>query len=114
MNIVLALAVGVLFAVSTYFLLKRSVVKLLLGVLMLSYGTELLIFMMGDLSERNMPILELGEEPFADPIPQALILTAIVIGFGFISFALMLAYRFYFDLRTEDLDHLVEETEIHG
>lgn len=114
MNIVLSLVVGVLFGVSTYFLLKRSVVKLIFGIIMFSYGTEILIFMMGDLRERELPILEVGTPPFADPVPQALILTAIVIGFGVLAFAITLAYRFYFDLRTEDLDEMRQETEING
>ncbi len=112
MSLLFAILVGILFAVGTYFLLKRSIVKLILGVIMLGYGTNLLIFMTGDLSGRDMPILGIGTAQKSDPIPQALILTAIVIGFGVLAFTMTLAYRFYFDIRTEDLDEMYQETDI--
>lgn len=112
MSLLFAILVGILFAVGTYFLLKRSIVKMILGVIMLGYGTDLLIFMTGDLSGRDMPILERGVGQKSDPIPQALILTAIVIGFGVVAFTMTLAYRFYFDIRTEDLDEMYQETDI--
>ena len=113
MSLIFSILVGILFAVGTYLLLKRSIVKLILGIIMLGYGTNLLIFMMGDLTGRDMPILEIATEPKSDPIPQALVLTAIVIGFGVLAFTMTLAYRFYFDIRSEDLDVMYQETDIH-
>lgn len=117
MNIVISLLVGVLFAVATYLFLKRSVVKMILGIIMMGYATNLLIFTMGDLSQRDVPLIDLATDPIADPLPQALILTAIVIGFGILAFTLTLAYRFYFEIQAEDLDVMTDETDIknaHG
>jgi multicomponent Na+:H+ antiporter subunit C len=112
MIVVLAVLVGVLFAVATYFFLKRSIVKMVFGIIMMSYATNLMLFLTGDLDQRELPILHLARDPIADPIPQALILTAIVIGFGILAFTLTLAYRFFFEIKSEDLDAMHEETEI--
>lgn len=112
MIVVLSVLVGVLFAVSTYLFLKRSVVKMVFGIIMMGYATNLMLFLMGDLDQRELPILDLARDSIADPIPQALILTAIVISFGILAFTLTLAYRFYFEIQTEDLDDMIDETEI--
>lgn len=110
MIILLAIAIGALFAGATYLVLRRSVVKLILGLILLSHGVNLLIFTMGDGVRRGAPPLidASGQPPAgaADPLVQALILTAIVISFGFIAFVLALAYRSNQAAGSDDLDDL--------
>ncbi len=109
MTFVLSLVVGVLFAGAIYLMLRRSVVQLILGLVLLSHGTNLLLFLMGDGVVRGSPPFadaETGVAPAAsaDPLPQALILTAIVIGFGFLSFIMALSYRANQAAKSDDLD----------
>lgn len=110
MIILLAIAIGSLFAGATYLMLRRSVVKLILGLILLSHGVNLLIFTMGDGVRRGAPPLvdAAGQPPpgSADPLVQALILTAIVISFGFTAFVMALAYRSNQAVGSDDLDDL--------
>lgn len=91
----LALVIGTLFASGTYLILRRSITKLLLGLMLLSHGANLLLFTLSGLRRGAPPLLETSESAVgvADPVPQALILTAIVIGFSLNAFTLILAYR---------------------
>ena len=104
----LALVVGVLYGASLYLMLRRSLVKLVLGLTLLAHASNLLLLTMGGISRGNAPIIGQQEEalaaPYADPVPQALILTAIVIAFGVQAFSLVLVRRVYDALRTDDLD----------
>jgi multicomponent Na+:H+ antiporter subunit C len=116
MVLVLSLVIGLLFAGAAYLMLRRSVVKLILGLTLLSHGTNLLIFVMGDGVQRGVPafIGYDGEMPamWADPLPQALILTAIVISFGFTAFILALAYRANQTVRSDDLDDMTSTDKL--
>jgi multicomponent Na+:H+ antiporter subunit C len=95
MESILAVVVGALFAVGTYLILRRSIVKLLLGLMLMAHGTNLLLFTLSGLRRGAPPLVRLqdSQEVYADPLPQALILTAIVIGFSLNAFTLVLAYR---------------------
>lgn len=99
MEILLAITVGVLFAASIYLLLKRSLIRVVIGVLILSNAVNLAFFTMGRLTRGAPPLIASDEyvaaEGIANALPQALILTAIVIGFGLFAFALALIYRYY-------------------
>ncbi len=108
MELIIAVVIGVLFATGVYLILRRSIVKLLLGLLLLSHGANLLLFTVGGLRRAAPPILEAGAATgrLADPLPQALILTAIVIGFGLIAFTLVLAYRVDQVVGSDDLDEM--------
>ena len=110
MEIILAFVIGGLFAAGIYMLLRRSLVKLLIGLGLLSHATNLLIFTAARLTRARPPVIDPRETslapPFADPLPQALILTAIVISFGVIAFALVLTYRVYKTVGTDDLDQM--------
>ncbi len=98
-NLVLALLVGILFMTGTYLLLRRDAVKLVLGLSLLSYGINFILFGTGRLTRGIPPIIadkegfegEIGS--FVDPLPQALILTAIVISFGVTAFVVVLLNR---------------------
>lgn len=110
MEVILSVVIGVLYTVGVYLLLRRSMVKLILGIIMLSNATNLLIFRAAGLTQ-GKPAIVRGENmaeagQLADPLPQALVLTAIVIGFGIVAFALSLLYKFYKKTGTYDLDQV--------
>ena len=100
MNILMmALVVGVLFATGTYLILRRRPIRLILGLGLLSHGVNLLLFSLGG-AERGLPPIVVDKAAFTgdisgfvDPLPQALILTAIVIGFGVTAFTVVLVNR---------------------
>lgn len=110
MELILAVVVGGLYASGFYMMMRRSLVKLIIGLSLLSYAANLLIFTVSRLTRGRPPIIapDAGEliEPFADPVPQALILTAIVISFGVQAFTLVLFKRSYQSLGTDDLDEM--------
>jgi len=112
MGLILSILIGVMYSAGIYLLLRRSIVKLILGILFLSNATNLVIFVSGRLRTAAPAFIEDGialkSNTISDPLPQALVLTAIVIGFGITSFALALMYRFYKTTGTEDLDDIKE------
>jgi multicomponent Na+:H+ antiporter subunit C len=97
MNVVLAFVIGALFAGALYMMLRRSIVKLIIGLALLSHAANLLIFTVAGLVRGAPPLIRTGEAApagvVADPVPQALILTAIVISFGVSAFTLVLVHR---------------------
>lgn len=110
MNLVLAIVIGGLFATGLYLLLRRSVVRIVLGLAVLGHAANLLIFTVGGLARGEAPIVAAGEAVppagHADPVPQALILTAIVIGFAVVAFAAILVRSVYATLGTGDIDEM--------
>jgi multicomponent Na+:H+ antiporter subunit C len=110
MEVVLAVLVGGLYAAGLYLMMRRSIVKLILGLSLLGHAANILIFTVGGLTRGRPPLIPPGAaEPsgsFADPMPQALILTAIVIGFGVQAFALVLIKQAYQTVGTDDLDRM--------
>jgi len=108
MEISLALLVGCFFTVSIYLLMSKYVIRVLLGVGILGNAVNLMIFTSGRLTREVPPIipeaLQVPESVTANPLPQALVLTAIVIAFSFFAFLLVLGYRAFQDLDTDDTD----------
>ena len=113
MEVLLALASGVLYAAGIYLMLRRRLAQLIIGIGLLSNGTNLLIFTAGGLTRARPPVVPDGAEAlagtYADPVPQALVLTAIVIGFGLLAFSLVLAHRVHTTLGTDDVDDVGRE-----
>lgn len=110
MEILLAIIIGVMFSASIYLMLKRSLVKVVVGVLILSNAVNLTFFTLGGLTRGAPPLIAsdatVAEAGIANALPQALILTAIVIGFGLFAFALVLIYRYYVatqNLRSDEM-----------
>jgi multicomponent Na+:H+ antiporter subunit C len=107
---VLAFIVGGLFAAGLYMMLRRSMVKVILGLALLGYAANLAIFTAAGLTRGRPPLVRAGAptlvEPYADPLPQALILTAIVISFGVLAFGLVLFHRAYQEVGSDDLDDM--------
>ncbi len=114
MEYILAIVVAVLFACGLYLLLRRSLVKMVLGIAILSQGANLLIFVASGVTAGSPPFIAEGSEVLeagaADALPQALILTAIVIAFGVLAFALVLVRQAYLAIDTDDLD-AIERTD---
>jgi multicomponent Na+:H+ antiporter subunit C len=105
-----AFTVGVMAAGSVYLLLSHNLVRMLFGLILLSNAANFVIFAAGGMSEGLPPLIGRGdyvlEAPYSNPLPQALILTAIVISFGLLAFALVLVYRGYQELGTVDSDRM--------
>jgi multicomponent K+:H+ antiporter subunit C len=95
MEILLATGIGVLVAAGTWLVLRERSFSVVLGLTLLSYATNLFIFVGGRLGAEAPPLVLDGVDPgtVADPLPQALVLTAIVIGFGTTAYLVALALR---------------------
>ena len=110
MEAALAILVGILVAASVYLMLARNVLKFIFGLVLLSNATNLTIFAVGRLTRAAPPLVPEGlsvpPEAVANALPQALILTAIVISFGLLAFALALVFRGYQALGTLDSDSM--------
>ncbi|MFW6348342.1 MAG: Na+/H+ antiporter subunit C [Cyclonatronaceae bacterium] len=110
MEFLLAIVIGILVAISVYLMLRKNLVRILIGVLILSNAVNLLIFTAGRLQRGAPPLIGPDETVpsgvFANPLPQALILTAIVIGFGLFAYALVLTYRAYTEIGTVNVDDM--------
>lgn len=108
MEFLLALAAGVLYTAGIYLMLRRRLAQLIIGLGLLSNGTNILIFTAGGLTRSQPPLVPVTGEPlvppYADPVPQALVLTAIVIGFGLLAFSLVLAHRVHSMVGSDDVD----------
>ncbi len=92
MSLLYGIAVGVLVAVGIYQLLGRDLLRIAFGIYLIFNGANLFIMTAGTVPGRRAPFAQLGG-PFVDPLVQAMVLTAIVIGFGLATFLLMLAAR---------------------
>jgi len=107
MPFLLAISIGVLFAAGAYMLMRRSLVKLVIGLALLGHAANLLIYAASRPERGRPPLIDAGEEvpaaPYSDPLPAALVLTAIVISFGVVSFTIVLIKRAVEDVGTDDL-----------
>lgn len=110
MHLLMAITIGLMYAAGLYMMLRRSIVKLLIGLCLLSHGSNLLIFTAAGLTEGNPPLIRPGQDampgPHTDPLPPALILTAIVISFAILAFACVLVKRAYEEVGCDDLDQM--------
>jgi multicomponent Na+:H+ antiporter subunit C len=109
-TILLALVAGALYAGGIYMIMRRVLVKLIIGLALLANAANLLIFSGAGLTRGRAPLVPPGGtldyREVADPLPQALVLTAIVIGFGVLAFALALVQRTYETVGSDDLDQI--------
>jgi multicomponent Na+:H+ antiporter subunit C len=110
MEIHIAVLIGILYAASIYLVLRRSLVKLVFGLALLGHASNLLLLAIGRLTRGRPPIIAEDQivlsGHYADPLPQALILTAIVIGFGVQAFAIILIKNVYAAVGSDDLEHI--------
>ncbi len=92
MEFVIIGVIGVLFASGTYLILQRHLLRVIVGLSLYSHAANLALMVSGGLKRGRPPLLT-TDAPYADPLPQALVLTAIVISFGMTAFAMVLAFR---------------------
>jgi multicomponent Na+:H+ antiporter subunit C len=108
MELLLAIVAGCLYATGLYLMLRRRLAQLIVGMSLLANGSNILIFTAAGLTRATPPLApEDGSGlvgSFADPVPQSLILTAIVIGFGVLAFSLVLAHRVERSSGNDDID----------
>lgn len=120
MEALIALTIGVLVATSVYLMLARNVLRFIFGLVLISNAANLTIFAAGGLTEGAPPLVPIGADApigqVANALPQALVLTAIVIGFGLFAFTLILVFRAYTSLGTPYTDEMrvAEPVEDNG
>ncbi|RKQ37858.1 Na(+)/H(+) antiporter subunit C [Oceanobacillus halophilus] len=106
MEILILILSGVLFATAIYNLLQKQLLRIIIGTILLSHGAHLIILTMGKLKTGQPPVLMDGVTEYTDPLPQALILTSIVISFGITGLLLVLAYRTTQENNTDNMEQL--------
>lgn len=112
MQLETALLVGVLFGCATYLILQSSFVRILFGFVVISHAANLLVLSMsGDPAGKTAPIVTDPAVAMVDPLPQALILTAIVIGFGMTAYLVLLLYRLFLDQKTTNASEMYATTD---
>ncbi|HLQ71935.1 MAG TPA: Na(+)/H(+) antiporter subunit C [Bacillota bacterium] len=97
---------GFLVMIATYLFLSRNIIRIILGSAILSHAVHMLLMTMGGLKKGKAPLLGEGAEEYTDALPQALILTAIVINFAVTAIFLVVAYHIYRQSGTENLHTL--------
>ena len=112
MELLLPLLASLLVATGVYLLLSRAIIRLIIGLSMISYGMNLSILLAGSGGELAAPPLLYLSGPFVDPLPQALILTAIVIGFATTALLLVLAMRAYQETGTDHIQELLDRPDV--
>lgn len=122
MELITSVVCGVMLAASFYLLMRRNLLRFVIGLIILGNAVNLTLFTMGRLTRAEPPVIPKGakmiEGAYANPLPQALILTAIVISFGLLAFALVLVYRNFSVNETIEADGMhvsepVEQLDVH-
>lgn len=118
MALLLALTVGVLTGTGVYLLLRARSFDAILGLTLLSYAVNVFIFLMGRIAVGKPPIVTDGVAPilanYADPLPQALVLTAIVISFAMTALMLVIALRTYAETGSDHVDGVEPADDADG
>lgn len=103
MEILIALVIGIMIGCGVYLSLRGRTFPVVLGLTLMSYAVNLFLFVMGRLTIGQPPIIQDGAT-YADPLPQALVLTAIVISFGMTAFVVILSLRARAELGNDHVD----------
>lgn len=104
MEAMVSILVGLMTASGIYLVLRQRTFPVMLGISMLGYAVNVFLFVSGRLTLNSAPLIGHGIERFPDPLPQALVLTAIVIGFAMTAFLIVLALRALGDLKSDRVD----------
>ncbi len=103
MESLVAAGIGILTAVGIFLILRRRTFPVVVGLTFLSYGVNLFLFAMGRLTVDRPPIIHPDAPGYTDPLPQALVLTAIVISFGMTALIVVLSLRGYLETGSDDV-----------
>lgn len=106
METLIIVVAGILVTVATYLLLSHNMIQIILGTAVLTHAVHLLLMAMGGFQGESVPIIGEENAAYVDALPQALILTSIVINFAVTAFFLVLAYHIYQRTNTTDLNRL--------
>lgn len=104
MEFLVATSIGVLTAAGVYLLLRGRTFPVILGLSLLSYAVNVFLFAMGRLVIDQPPVISDSAMGYTDPLPQALVLTAIVISFGMTAVIVVMALRAYLETGRDDVD----------
>lgn len=104
MEVLLSIMIGVMTACGIYLMLRGRTFPVVLGLTLLSYAVNVFLFAMGRLTIGQPPIIREGVSQYTDPLPQALVLTAIVISFGMTAFTIVLALKARAELGNDHVD----------
>lgn len=108
----ISLLVGILFGIGVYLILHRNLLRILFGVILLSNAVNIFLLSMSQSPQgKAVPIIEPGSGPAVDPMPQAMILTAIVIGFALTAYLIVLTFFLYHHYQTLDLEEIYSRNE---
>lgn len=111
MEILMSVVIGIMFSVAVYLLMSRNLIRVVMGTLIMSHSIHLLFLTLAGVQTGGPPLLDAGEPPYTDPLPQALVLTAIVIAFGVTALLATVAYKTYKAHNTVDLEELRGEKD---
>jgi multicomponent K+:H+ antiporter subunit C len=111
MELLVASGIGVLTAVGIYLMFRRRTFSVVIGLTFLSYAVNVFLFAMGRLTIDRPPIVQPGVTEYTDPLPQALVLTAIVISFGMTALIVVLSLRGFLETGTDDTDVRMPQPE---
>ena len=114
MEFLVASGIGLLTAVGVYLVLRRHTFPVIIGTVFLSYAVNLFLFAMGRLTLNRPPIIAPDATTYTDPLPQALVLTAIVISFGMTALIVVLALRGFLETGSDRVERSAEEFEPAG
>lgn len=104
MEYLLASAIGVMTAAGIYLLLRQRTFPVILGISLLTYAVNLFLFASGRIAINLPPVLLNDTPSYADPLPQALVLTAIVISFGMTAVVVLMALSAYLSSKNDDVN----------
>lgn len=111
MELLVAIAIGVLTAAGIYLLLRQRTFPVIIGISLLTYAVNVFLFASGRLAINLPPVLTETAQGYSDPLPQALVLTAIVISFGMSAVVVMLALGAYLSSETDRIDMDADQGE---
>lgn len=111
MEFLVATGLGAITSAGIYLLLRRHTFPVILGLTLLTYAVNVFIFVMGRLAINQPPIIEKGVTSYTDPLPQALVLTAIVISFGMTALIVVLALRGFLETGSDGVEAPHEESD---
>jgi multicomponent K+:H+ antiporter subunit C len=112
MEFLVASAIGILTAAGLYLVMRLRTFPVIMGISLLTYAVNVFLFSSGRLMQGAPPILRDGVDVYADPLPQALVLTAIVISFGMTAVVVMIALGAYLGSNDDHVDDMEEPADL--
>ena len=106
MELMIIILSGILIGAAVYLMLSKSVIRIIIGTSILSHGVHLMLLTMGQLKRGTVPVLDDNATSYTDPLPQAMILTAIIIAFALTAYSLVVALRLYNELGTDNVEEM--------